>query len=364
VLKIGETNQTYGITPQYIIIDGLEIRRGRKWGPFKNGNGSSGTYAANAAGLYVETGSHITIRNCNFVSNSNGLFIAPGRGAASGTPNQDFLIESNYFIYSGNSGSGGEHHSYTSAAGITFQYNRYSLMGGGADGNALKDRSAGTVIRYNWIEDGNRQLDLVDAGPLGTSIASDPRYRDTFVYGNVLIERVSTGNRQIVHYGGDSNTTYLYRKGTLHFYNNTVVSKRTNGTALFRLSTADERCDARNNIFYVTAAGNTLLIGEAAGTVELHRNWIKPGWRRGDSTFTGTVIDDGSSINGESPGFYNEASEDYRLAGTSLNVDAATLLNTLVLPVNNVLLQYKKHLTAEPRVTGGRLDVGAFEKIP
>ncbi len=30
-------------------------------------------------------------------------------------------------------------------------------------GNNLKDRSAGLVVRYNWIEGGNRQLDLVDA---------------------------------------------------------------------------------------------------------------------------------------------------------------------------------------------------------
>ena len=40
----------------------------------------------------------------------------------------------------------------------------------------------------------------------------------------MLIETGGAGNRQIVHYGGDSGTTANYRKGTLYFYNNTVVS--------------------------------------------------------------------------------------------------------------------------------------------
>ena len=40
----------------------------------------------------------------------------------------------------------------------------------------------------------------------------------------MLIEPDGAGNRQIVHYGGDNGTTAMYRKGTLFFYNNTVVS--------------------------------------------------------------------------------------------------------------------------------------------
>ena len=55
------------------------------------------------------------------------------------------------------------HNSYTAAIGITFEYNRYGPLLAGAGGNNLKDRSAGMVARYNWIEGGNRQLDLVDA---------------------------------------------------------------------------------------------------------------------------------------------------------------------------------------------------------
>ena len=60
--------------------------------------------------------------------------------------------------------------------------------------------------------------------------------------------------------GGDNGDAATYRKGTLYFYNNTVVSTRSGNTTLFRLSTNDETCDARNNIFYNTAAGANLAL--------------------------------------------------------------------------------------------------------
>ena len=65
---------------------------------------------------------------------------------------------------------------------------------------------------------------------------------------------------------------------------------------------------------------------------------------------------------GASPGFYNEASRNFKLAATSPNVNAATLQNPLVSAKHDVVMQYKKHQTALPRVTEGMLDVGAYEK--
>src|SRR5207245_3371648 len=105
----------------------------------------------------------------------------------------------------------------------------------------------------------------------------DPRYRETFVYGNVLIEPDAAGNRQIAHYGGDSGATANYRKGTLYFYNNTLVSTRTDRTTLLRLSTNEEACDFRNNIAYVTAVGNTLALLDDTGVLNMSpdlRTWL------------------------------------------------------------------------------------------
>src|SRR3712207_8345681 len=51
-------------------------------------------------------------------------------------------------------------------------------------------------------------LSLHDALPIY------PSYRETHVYGNILIEPNGAGNRQIVHYGGDSGSRANYRNGT------------------------------------------------------------------------------------------------------------------------------------------------------
>ena len=74
---------------------------------------------------------------------------------------------------------------------IVFQDNHYGALRPGADGNNLKDRSGGLVVRYNWIENGNRQLDLVETDH--DELVADPRYNETFVYGNVLVESDGEG---------------------------------------------------------------------------------------------------------------------------------------------------------------------------
>lgn len=359
VLKIGGANTPPDTMPRYIVVENLEIRSARPPYTFTDDVGVAQTYSANASSIYLEKGENITIRNCIIHDSGNGLFVASSDVDVS----RDILIEGNYIYDNGNDGSLYEHNSYTAALGITFQYNRYGPLRAGALGNNLKDRSAGLVVRYNWIDGGNRQLDLVD-GEDSIVIRTDPRYRETHVYGNVLMEPANAGNRQMVHYGGDSNRTKNYRKGTMFFYNNTMVSTRTDRTSLFRLSTNSERCDARNNVFYATAAGNTVSLADVYGVFDLSHNWIKPGWVRSFGNFRGTVNDDGTMVQGASPGFVNESAQDYHLASGSAAIDAGGLLNVLVLPANDVLRQYVKHQLSEARPQDPPLDIGAFEVAP
>ncbi|HAV62057.1 MAG TPA: polysaccharide-degrading enzyme, partial [Verrucomicrobiales bacterium] len=246
VIKIGGSSTPNNSQASHIVIENLEIRGARPPYGFTDDSGAALSYPNNAAAIFVESGNHITIRNCVLHDCGNGLFVA----AAS----SDVLVEGNHLLDNGNVGSIYEHNSYTAAAGITFQHNRYGPLRAGAGGNNLKDRSAGTVIRYNWIESGNRQLDLVDAED-SVALQQDPRYRSTFVYGNVLIEPDGAGNRQIIHYGGDSGNTPAYRKGMLYLHHNTIVSTRAGRTTLLRLSTNDETADCRNNIIFVTDSG-------------------------------------------------------------------------------------------------------------
>jgi hypothetical protein len=169
------------------------------------------------------------------------------------------------------------------------------------------------------------------------------------------------GNNQTTHYGGDSGITDNYRKGTLYFYNNTIVSTRTGNTVIFRLSTIDENCDARNNIFYTTGAGTSLAMLAETGSLVLTNNWSKTGWRNSfENPFGGTVIGN-SMVIGTSPGFVDAANQEFHVASNGQAVNAGTTLNANVLPANNVVRQYVRHQASEPRPVSNSLDIGAFE---
>lgn len=356
VIKIGGANVPADTTPKYITIENLDIRSAHPNYQFTDRNGAAQAYSSAASSIYVEKGENITIRNNIFHDSANGFFVASSDELAS----RNILVEGNYIYDNGIVGSAFQHNNYTAAIGITFQYNRFGPPKTGANGNALKDRSAGLVVRYNWIEGGNRQLDLVD-GEDSALIRSAPEYRKTFVYGNILIEPEGAGNSQITHYGGDSGTVENYRKGKLYFYNNTIVSTRSGNTTLFRLSSNEETCDARNNIFYNTASGTNLALVDDTGILTISHNWIKPNWRISHGTATGTVNNDGTSVQGASPNFLNEAAQDFRLAANSAAINAGIGLLSDVLPANNVVRHYVKHQQSEARPVNGLLDLGAYE---
>lgn len=355
VIKIGGSNTPPDGLPAYIVIEDLEIRSGRPPFSFTNDGGGTSSYSSNAASIYIEKAEHLIIRRCVIHDSGNGIFSGSFNGQT-----RDHLIEANHIFDNGNPGSAFHHNTYTSGIGIVYQFNRFGALRTGADGNNLKDRSAGLVVRYNWIEDGNRQLDLVDGE---SELVADASYSETFVYGNVLIESDGEGNSQVMHYGGDGGDTGLYRKGMLYFYNNTVVSTRTGNTTLLRLSTQDESADARNNILYTTAAGNRLAMLNADGDLTLRHNWTKPGWVDSHSGLTGTIDDDGSGIAGSDPGFADEVSQNYRPGAGAPVIDAGTDVHVAAFE-HPVLSHYVRHTMDELRPADAVLDVGAYEWCP
>lgn len=349
VIKIGGANTPSDTIPEHIVIENLEIRSARPPYQYVGDDNTTNTYANNAAAIYIEKGRHITIRNCILQDCGNGFFAGAFGGVSS-----NVLIEGCRIFGNGISNSIYEHNIYTEVSGITFQHNDLGALRQGCLGNNLKDRSAGTVIRYNRIENGNRQLDLVDSDTLRPL----PLYSNTFVYGNLLIESTNDGNRQIVHYGGDSGITAQYRKGRLHFFNNTVVSKRSDRTTLFRLSTNEEQADCAGNILYVTLAGNTLAMLDDTGALFLRDNWTKPGWVGSHGSLGGTITDSGGNITGAAPGFFDEPADNYRLTNDSPCVDTHT-------NAPNVKPDYD----GVPRPLDGNydgiaeVDIGAFEYV-
>jgi hypothetical protein len=355
ILKIGGSNSPDDGTPAYIVVENLHFQRAR--GAFTGRYGAS-TYADNAAAIYVEKGDHITIRNCEMEDCGNGLFIAAAT--------TDALIEGNYIHGNGNVGSIYEHNAYTEARHILYQFNRFGPLCDGCLGNNLKDRSSGTVIRYNWIESGNRQLDLVDAED-SDDLVNDPAYLQTFVYGNILIEPDGAGNSQIAHFGGDSGNTDIYR-GTLYFWNNTIISTRTDNTTLLRLSSSGQTAYVLNNIVYVTASGDRLALSNSDGALFYGWNLFKPGFVDSHSGLEGTVTVLVGNVVAASPGFVDEAGQNFHLIAGSAGRDAAcTFASGLPPEVAAAItaypldLEYVKHQMWAPRPADGKLDIGAFE---
>lgn len=350
VIKIGGSGIPANDVPSYIVIENLEIRSAHPDYSFTDDNGNPGTYTTSAASIFIETGNNITIRNCVIHDSSNGIFSA--------WESTDVLIEKNYIYGNGIENSNYQHNTYTESTNIIYQYNRFGALRNGARGNNLKDRSAGLVVRYNWIEGGNRLLDLVESD--NEVLYNNPVYRKTFVYGNILIEE-DGGNNQVIHYGGDNGDETIYRKGKLYFYNNTLYSVRAGTTTLIRLSSNDESTDIRNNILYVTASGSNFAILDDTGIAQLKNNLIKPGWVNSHSGSISGSIEEENTFDGSNPGFVDADTYDFHLQKNSPAINKGTSLSDDVLPEHDIVLEYKMHQDSAKRVIVGVLDIGAFE---
>lgn len=350
VIKIGGANNPPDIMPSNIIIENLDIKNGSTPYTFTGRNGVT-QWDENAAAIFVEKGENITIRNCIMHNCGNGFFSAH--------QSKSITVEYCYIYGNGNASSIYEHNNYTESFGITFQFNHFGPLREGAEGNNLKDRSTGCVIRYNWIESGNRQLDLVDSDY--DEFIGSSNYNTTFVYGNILIEPDGAGNSQIIHYGGDSGEKERYRKGMLYIYNNTIVSTRTGNTTLLRLSSPDEAADVRNNIIYVSAAGSHLGIVDDEGAAELRNNWIKSGWRVSHSNASASVTEQGKTSSSDNPCFTDLNGFNFSLPAGSPCINAGIVLADTCLKDNQVHYEYQKHQNGKLRIQKEGMDIGAFE---
>ncbi len=352
VIKVGGSNlPTDDVIPAHIFFQSLDIRSGRPPYQFADDNGTDQEYQQNAAAVHIEVGEYITVNDCILRDCGNGLFVS--------SPASDIVISGNQIYDNGMESSIYHHNSYTECRGITFEHNHYGPLRDECLGNNLKDRSSGTVIRYNWIEGGNRQLDLVETDH--DHILNDPSYDETFVYGNILIEPDGAGNSQVLHYGGDGGDTDYYRRGTLYFYHNTIVSTRSGNTTLMRCATNDVSVVVHNNILYNTAAGNRLAITSGRGQIELACNWVPAGWRTThESALEGTITTDGN-VEGENPGFTDLIEQDFcpDVDSPCLDTASATPAGTALYPVSQ---QYVIHLGVEVRPADGTLDIGALDR--
>ncbi len=318
----------------YVVIENLELR---------NAHADYG-FPDNAASVFAPEGNNLTFRNLDIHHSGNGFF--------TWVYSSDVLVEGCHIHDNGNVDSIYEHNIYTESDGIIFQYNRIMPLLSGAGGNNLKDRSTGLVVRYNWIEGGNRVLDLVESEDGSWDHTEGPE----FVYGNVLIKHDDTGQSQVVHFGGD-NAGLPNDRTFLYFYHNTVYSDRPDGTTLFFVNAAAE-VDARNNIFFGPNATVELIDPDdsSAATLELGNNWISSGYVVGSGQ--ATVNGQGNLIAGSDPGLVAVPTDFTPTAG-SAPVDAGTTLPSGVgaYPVDR---EYLAQGASRARTDSGDPDLGAY----
>jgi len=355
IINVGRANnKPAGFVTTYVTIENLEIIHARSPFSYTSDDGTVVNFGDGANGIYAAGTEHLVLRNLVLHDNGEGFFFSSSDGYGT---TKYMIAEGNYVYGNGHVGSDQIHNSYCESMGLTYQYNHYGPLISGSTGNNLKDRSSNLVIRYNWIESGDRLMDLVDAED-SSAIRADPNYNKAFVYGNILVKVVdpyATG--KILHFGGDGKKSSYYKVGPLQLYNNTLVSYRTDPTYFIRGSTSAVVTDCYNNVAYVTAAGSNLQISYNAGTVNLSHNWLKTGWIAGP----GVVNDDGTQVTGSEPGFADFANQDFHLAAGSACINAGKPLPSIDLPDNNVVSQYVKHQAIEPRQSDGALDIGAYE---
>ncbi len=388
---------------EHIMIENLKITGAYIENCYTPPGESPRHFVRGAAGIRVTNGNNITIRGCEITGNGNGIFLRGDDNGGEGTITRNTLIEGNHVYGNGNIGSDTQHNIYSQGVAPIFQYNRIGRQRPGAGGSSLKDRSSGTVIRYNWIESGARTLDLVEAED-ASLVVVEADYGNAYVYGNILINEIDDTDNyvsatHIVHFGADNFANDetgectapepdICRSGTLYFFNNTVIIKDyrniTQGSywiqdRVFELSVTLATADIRNNIFHLYAPNGypNLTLMRQHGTANLNGvNWITAGWvehvqEDAYHDWTGTINYNGVLLENTAPGFVNIGSisgdlsvDDYAPAELSPVINQAAALAPHVISAGYyVNRMYQVHQGNVPRIdSASALDLGAFEK--
>ena len=380
--------------PGYIEIANLQVQDGYQSYSFTAENGTRANYDIFASCIYSRSAQHVVIRNTILTNCGLGFYNWTGSGTQRFDGLQaDTVLRGNYIYNNGVVGNYSEHQTYTESDGVTIEYNHYGPPRTGMLGSQLKDRSSGTVIRYNHIE-GSPQgwlLDLVEAQNGAPAISSNPTYLQTFVYGN-LLTNLLTQDGSFIHWNADQGIG-LGRAdlgGRLYFYHNTFVITRDQNTIfkfpVFSMGDGGQSCpgsvsgviDVRNNIFAnlpKTAGGGAdeMYFGSCGyENFNFGKNWISPGANLAysyGSPYSGTAtgLANWVSPSNNNPGFVSLVGADFHLAPGSSSAGIGSALapqitsNTLALDLTPAQQYASSQHTIPRAVSGAGSDAGAFQ---
>ncbi len=173
-----------------IVIENIEFSGARV--PHRNG-----------AGIRFERG-HLTIRNCRFFDNENGIL--------GGSGGSELDIENSEFGHNG-AGDGYSHSLYVGAirklrvVGSYFHHARA--------GHLLKSRAAENHILYNRLTD--------ETGGRASYELEFPNGGIAYAIGNIIEQSRTTENSNIISFGAEG---YKHAENALYLINNTLVDNR------------------------------------------------------------------------------------------------------------------------------------------
>lgn len=359
----------WGYKPKHIQIKNLKITGSAKGTPYTSQSGGKFTFQQGAAGVYAVVVEDLLVENCEITGNGNGVFVNTKNNSEQDTSRR-VTLRRNILHLNGTPGSYYEHNAYIQAAGALYEGNYIGQLIPGAAGSSLKDRSSGTIVRFNQIDAAARALDLVEVEEGKDTVFREPDYHTAWVYGNLIISDFSSPDRVsselLIHWGGD-NTPEFFRRGTLYFYYNTVVTQgarrehwRIN---VFDMPSADQRVEARGNVFFHSGDTNLQLLVSSGSLTFTGTNWISEGWQKSREDASPPVLVDGKLLEGKTPGFLAPERRDFTLATSSEIIDAGDAEIPQALAARWLDFQYRPvaHLVSRAR-QGRAYDLGAFEQ--
>jgi len=284
----------------------------------------------NGAGVRIET-KGITLRNCIFHDNQNGILAGDIAGAR-------VTIEDSQFFNNG-AGDGYTHNIYVGAIGsltITGSAIHHAKVG-----HNVKSRAAVNRIAYSSVMDG--------ADGNSSYLFDFERGGVVQLVGNVIQQGPNTDNFNMINFASQ-------RRGAddrLVLVNNTLVNDYTGGVFVGNRSTAPALL--RNNVF---AGPGTVLTGPGVLESNLVARAVDGrGTPRADKG-SGALI---GNLTAPHPGFVDAARHDYRLAAGSAAIDAAGDPGGDGGAALAPAMEYRAPAGTRARPTKGALDIGAFE---
>ena len=204
----------------------------------------------NGAGIRLE-GANLTVRNCLFRDNENGIL-------SGANPESVVLIEHSAFDHNG-SGDGRSHNIYIGAI------RKFTLLNSTVQlariGHQVKSRASENFIQGNKIQDGpsGRSSYLIDLPSGGAAL----------IEGNTLQQGRHAENYTMVAYGAEN---WLHRINELKITNNIFINDRKSGCRLIWINSAEIAANVHGNRFFGCSridgkanSGNNTIVGKNDG---------------------------------------------------------------------------------------------------